>query len=225
MKYAVSDLHGCYEKYIKLLDMINFSPEDELYVLGDVCDRGDGGMEILFDMLERPNVIPIKGNHDYLAARLLQKLGTEYNGDEETLKLLRLWLLDGAKPTIDGFLGLSEKDRGMVIAYLRTFQYYEYTEAGGKRFFLSHTLPEYVEGNSISDYSVMEFVVGEPDYSECYLPGAVTVTGHTPTGLIDPACSGKIWHGKDNIVIDCGAVFGNPLGCLCLDTMEEFYAV
>jgi len=28
---------------------------------------------------------------------------------------------------------------------------------------------------------------------------------------------------KNNIFIDCGAVYGGRLGCLCLDNMEEFY--
>ena len=49
------------------------------------------------------------------------------------------------------------------------------------------------------------------------------VTGHTPTGFIDPEYTGQIWKGNNHIAIDCGAVFGNPLGCICLDTMEEIY--
>jgi len=49
------------------------------------------------------------------------------------------------------------------------------------------------------------------------------VTGHTPTGLIDAAYNGRVWKGNNHIAIDCGAVFGGVLGCLCLDTMEEFY--
>ena len=28
MVYAVSDIHGCYDKYIDLLNEINFSPDD-----------------------------------------------------------------------------------------------------------------------------------------------------------------------------------------------------
>lgn len=34
---------------------------------------------------------------------------------------------------------------------------------------------------------------------------------------------GKIWMGNNHIAIDCGAVFLGTLGCLCLDTFEEFY--
>ena len=54
MVYAVSDIHGCYDKYIDLLNKINFSPDDTLYVLGDVIDRGPDGFKIMLDMAQRP---------------------------------------------------------------------------------------------------------------------------------------------------------------------------
>ena len=46
MVYVVSDLHGCYDKYKKLLERINLTENDSLYILGEIVDRGDGGMEI-----------------------------------------------------------------------------------------------------------------------------------------------------------------------------------
>ena len=56
-----------------------------------------------------------------------------------------------------------------------------------------------------------------------YFEDMLIVTGHTPTGFIDPEYAGQIWKGNNHIAIDCGAVFGNHLGCICLDTMEEIY--
>ena len=41
MTYAISDIHGCYEEYIKLLEKIGFSEDDTLYILGDIFDRGE----------------------------------------------------------------------------------------------------------------------------------------------------------------------------------------
>ena len=58
-----------------------------------------------------------------------------------------------------------------------------------------------------------------------YFHDKYIVTGHTPTGYIEEKSKGKIWFGNNHIAIDCGAVFGNPLGCLCLDTFEEFYVL
>ena len=39
MIYYMSDVHGAYERYLKMLEAINFSDEDTLYVLGDAIDR------------------------------------------------------------------------------------------------------------------------------------------------------------------------------------------
>ena len=64
MIYVMSDLHGEYDKYLAMLKKIKFSPKDELYILGDVVDRGSKPVEILQDMRSRENVIPLMGNHD-----------------------------------------------------------------------------------------------------------------------------------------------------------------
>ncbi len=73
MIYAVSDIHGCYEKYVQLLEIIRFSEGDTLYVLGDVVDRGSGGIRVLQHMKEHGNILPLRGNHEVLAASLLPR--------------------------------------------------------------------------------------------------------------------------------------------------------
>ena len=76
--------------------------------------------------------------------------------------------------------------------------------------------------NKISlDYNSTPVDISE--YEKEYFPDKYIVTGHTPTGFIDKAYKGRIYRKNNHIAIDCGAVFGNPLGCICLDTFEEFY--
>ncbi|ENY8622957.1 metallophosphoesterase [Clostridioides difficile] len=43
----MSDLHGMYDKFISMLEQINFNSNDHLYILGDVLDRGDKSLEII----------------------------------------------------------------------------------------------------------------------------------------------------------------------------------
>ena len=74
MIYATADLHGCYEQYLELLEMIRLRPEDHLYVLGDVIDRGNGGIFILLDMMERENVTLLAGNHEHMAVKNMRLL-------------------------------------------------------------------------------------------------------------------------------------------------------
>ncbi len=82
--YVISDLHGCYEKYLQMLEKIAFSSSDSLYILGDVVDRGDDGIKILQDMMKRRNVIPIMGNHERMALNILQKLYNELEYEGKT---------------------------------------------------------------------------------------------------------------------------------------------
>ena len=80
MTYLMSDLHGQYDKYRKMLEKIRFGDRDDLYVLGDVVDRGPEPMKILRDMSLRINVFPILGNHDWTARVILSRLNTKISG-------------------------------------------------------------------------------------------------------------------------------------------------
>ena len=39
MIYVISDLHGRFDRYQQMLEVIEFTLDDTLYVLGDVIDR------------------------------------------------------------------------------------------------------------------------------------------------------------------------------------------
>ncbi|MBR6834691.1 MAG: metallophosphoesterase, partial [Oscillospiraceae bacterium] len=54
MVYVMSDIHGEYDKYRRMLEKIRFSDNDILYILGDVVDRGPEPAKILLDMMKRP---------------------------------------------------------------------------------------------------------------------------------------------------------------------------
>ena len=40
MIYVMSDIHGMYDKYIEMMDLIDLKETDTLYILGDIIDRG-----------------------------------------------------------------------------------------------------------------------------------------------------------------------------------------
>lgn len=118
---------------------------------------------------------------------------------------------------------LTPKEQNKIIAYLNTFLIYDEVYCGGNDFFLAHTVPEKKRMEQFDKLLWQEFITGEPEYEKEYFPDKYIVTGHTPTGFIDKAYKGKVYRKNNHIAIDCGAVFGNPLGCICLDTLEEFY--
>ncbi|MFI5173020.1 MAG: metallophosphoesterase [Chitinophagales bacterium] len=69
-RYAVSDIHGCLTTFKSLIEKIDLKKEDELYIIGDMIDRGPNGkgvMDLVMQMIEDGyHVTPIMGNHEWL---------------------------------------------------------------------------------------------------------------------------------------------------------------
>ena len=233
MQYAVSDIHGCYDKYIELLRRIGLRPSDTLYVLGDMIDRGPDGLKILLDVAMRPNIVPFLGNHEYAALTclpwLMEEL-TEENTEPDVLiwrlKNVQAWMADGGDTTIAEFRKLSPAARQDVLDILEDLTVYEETEAGGKAFVLVHAgLGGFSPGKALDDCQLDELILSRPEPGQSYFKDKYLVFGHTPT----PYYTGvrpddaRIYRRDRLIGIDCGCVSGGPLGCLCLDTLEEIY--
>ena len=233
MQYAVSDIHGCYDKYIQLLCRLGLKDSDTLYVLGDMIDRGPDGLKILMDISMRPNVVPFLGNHEYAALTclpwLMEEL-TEENTEPDVL-LWRLqstqgWISDGGETTIAEFRRLSTEARQDVLDILEDLTVYEEVKAGGREFVLVHAgLGGFSPDKPLDDYQLDELILSRPEPGETYFPHKYLVCGHTPT----PYYTGtrpedaRIYRRDRLISIDCGCASGGPLGCICLDTLEELY--
>lgn len=46
MRYCISDLHGKYELFQKLLNVIHFSEKDTMYICGDIIDKGENSIRL-----------------------------------------------------------------------------------------------------------------------------------------------------------------------------------
>lgn len=230
MLYAMSDLHGEYQKYLAMLEKIKFSQEDTLYLLGDLVDRGPEPVKILQDIMQRPNVYPLLGNHEVMAVYILKQLLLEVT--EETISQVDtylmenifIWQRNGGGVTLEQFQALPPRERRQLLELMEGFGWYETVDVGERAFLLVHAgLGNYRPGKKLEEYSLEELTMVRPDYQTQYFPddSIYVLSGHTPTKLL----SGKweIYHSHNNIVLDCGAAIGGRLACLCLDTMEEFY--
>ena len=232
MIFVVSDIHGSFDAYRRILSEIAFKSTDTLYVLGDVVDRGPDGIKILLDMMGRPNVVPILGNHELMMAVSLKFLTREIteesvsNLDEAEIEALSDWFANGGEPTLRAFNALSREKWLAIVEYRGEFSLYEEVRVGGRNYVLVHAgIDNFSPERSLEDYDPADFLEGRSGLTDAYWPDKTVISGHTPTRLIpgNPAPD-RIYKTGGRICIDCGCGFGGTLGALCLDTGEEFYA-
>ncbi len=229
MTYVISDIHGNLEKFNSILKAINFSDKDVMYVLGDIVDMGEQPMELLCDLSMRYNVIPIVGDHDLLALRLLSELDKVLRGgaspDPEIISELTDWIRKGGAKTMEGFKALDDDMKEGILEYLEELSLYEEVEIGGRKYLLVHAgIADFDPDTPLDDYMPEDFISEPLDPEKTYFEDVTIVVGHIPTGKIEGAQKGKIYKGQGCIFIDCGAGMGDNLGCLRLEDGKEFYA-
>lgn len=234
MIYCISDVHGDFIRYRTMLKMINFSDKDTLYVLGDVIDHGNESMKILFDMMNRANVIPILGNHEYMARKCLpwfsKDIALKPFGEmsPKEFAMFKNWILNGGNATLEEYRKLSIEKQKKVLDYISGFSLYKEVSVGGKNFVLVHAgINNFDENKNMEDYQHHELIFHRPDYSKVYFKDKYLVTGHTPTWLIRDKLEGVsldlIYIHNKHIAIDCGCGYGGLLGAIRLDDFEDFY--
>ena len=229
MIYVISDLHGRFDRYQQMLEVIEFTLDDTLYVLGDVIDRGPDGIKILQDMMFRPNIFPLLGNHEFTAAICLPWLMQEVTDqslnalDGTQIAALSEWIANGGGVTLRSLKELATEEREEILEYFREMELFAEVETNGRSFVLTHSgLSNFSPGRPLSDYNLEDFLFCRPGMDTVYFPDKFLIFGHTPTRYLSG--QDKILRQKTWIDIDCGcAAPSGRLGCLCLDTMEEFY--
>lgn len=230
MIYVIGDIHGCKEKYDEMLEKISAGEHDAVFVLGDVLDVGDEGIEILMDMMYRANIYPVLGEREYYAKKLLPVIAeagsiekAKEAADEETRELLGKWLGMKSEKTIEDFLKLNDEEKESVLDFLDEFAAFEEIECKGKKFVLCHAGIANFEDRDLYEHEDEDFVFAKTDYNSIYFPDAYLVTGHTPTVAIGKEFAGKVYAKKRHLALDCGAAFGGRLAAVCLDTLKVFY--
>lgn len=233
MIYVTSDLHGVHPDTMHcLLRKAGFRAEDYLFVLGDVIDRGEHGIELLLWLTEMPNAQLILGNHEalMLACDFLFQEVTEKSLEKltvENLALMHAWQDNGGSPTIRAMKRLTGQAPDLaegIWDYLRDAPLYDVLQIEGKRFILTHSgLGNFSPGKDLDDYCTEELLLERPALTQAYYPNATVILGHTPTQLYGPEYTGKALRTDTWIDIDTGAATGGTPMLLRLDDGKEFY--
>ncbi len=219
MHYVISDIHGNKEAFDTILSLIGLRPEDHLYILGDVIDRGAYGIELLQQIRTMLNCTLLIGNHEYMMVNALRH--------PENLHFKYVWRNNRSISTSEKYFSLTEKEQEDMLCYLESLPVQLEITVNRRKYILVHAAPqELYETENMNCYKLKEFMVWHRLSRYSQMPSRKNVIfGHTPTWKFHKTA--HIFHGKKMLAIDCGCGFpnrGGQLGCIRLEDMTEYYS-
>ncbi len=224
MRYVISDMHGEYALTMRLLDEIKFSGGDELYVCGDIVDKGAQSVRLLRFLLGEPGVRCVLGNHEYAFLTYYWALMKASPSDfDEVLEKLRGWF-----PGDGRLLGWDEVDGLEALPLYIEEEQFVCVHAG---------LPLDGENRLVPPGSAREAVLLEDRnfMRPQVVPreGKCVCFGHTPTRyvcgedrILAYARDGRRGETVDDfykIHLDTGVWLSGTLGCFCIDDCTAHY--
>lgn len=210
-RLAISDIHGCLRTFEALLEKVDYTKEDQLFLLGDFIDRGPDSAKLLDKVMQLEQhgyqVFCIRGNHEQM---LLDNYGVLSATD-----LRRYTTYYHNHCLFDGKHRLIEKYK----AWIERLPYY--FDLGD--YYLVHAGFDFGNDKPFEDKRSMLWV-RRPALIKEQLNGRKVIHGHTPMDI--SYINRSIRAGDISICIDNGCAFEDIQGergallCLDLDTME-----
>lgn len=229
--YAISDIHAHMEPFGKFLNEIG--PDDKVYVIGDVVDKGPDGLDVLFRILDDPRCTLIIGNHDLM---FLEQINCKRRSlyDRASVELSEIWQIrNGGNVTWAAFKRLRLQDQDRIYNALADSAVQRTIRVNGNNIVLVHACPQGPEGNI--------FLRDIPMIGEHYdwrsgwvwdreirsIPDSIVVTGHTPVQSFGYFGDAEIYCEDGWFDIDCGLAIQMPgvsrMAVLCLDDFSARY--
>lgn len=226
MTYCISDIHGEYELFMRLMEKINYSESDRLIVCGDFIDKGICSVRLMKTIFDLPNSYCILGNHEYNFLKFYRSRMHSAILDFDAIlhQLQQYFPKDG---------NLLDWD---TVDYLSDLPYY----IEEKDFICVHAgLPMDAKGGILPlEEASPEELVYDRNFKEPHvLPkdSKCVFFGHTPTTYVsgepkiitytkpNSAAGSKRISDYCKIHLDTGTALTRVLGCFCTDTCQEFY--
>jgi len=206
--YVMSDIHGCYDVFLSMLETICFSDADCLIVAGDCIDRGTQSYEMLQWIERRPsNAQLLRGNHEeefvaYVDLMLLldhrEELGTDFSSNVDTAALyesMKYFMRHSRLPvscfdlygTIDCLLKQNHvtlSDLCRWSAAIRQMPYYRKLHIRGRTYIVVHA--GYLEslenvGGHFDSCEQFYLYAREETFQFGGVRHGTVIAGHTPT--------------------------------------------
>ncbi len=223
MVYVVADIHGEYDLFMKLLQKINFSKNDEMIICGDIIDKGRDSVKLLKFIKSKPNFRCVIGNHEYDFLKYYWSIMREKPKLSEALKALQEYF-----PYDGNLLDFA------TIDWLESLPYFIET----RDFICVHAGVLLDENKKIVAFekTPKEQFVYDRQFKE---PSVKTNSekcvffGHTPTSYISNQAKIIKYKREEfntnsikdfyKIHLDLGVWLNGVLGCFCVNTCKEYY--
>lgn len=172
MHYVMSDIHGLYYEFLKMLEKIDFTDNDTLYIIGDVIDRGPFGIKLLDYIRENKNIVLIRGNHEQMmidAFYAKQKKENNNNLDnteiQELIEIYYDWLNNGGIYTLEEFNKKNKQEKINIIKYLENLDNFKILKINNQKYLLIHAGIYIPDNKNIIDDFFSDFVLqDDKDY-------------------------------------------------------------
>jgi serine/threonine protein phosphatase 1 len=213
-RIAISDVHGCAKTFRELLRRIEFSKDDQLFLLGDYIDRGPDSRGVVDDILEMQEkgyaLTCLRGNHEQMLLNGLADVQHlplfNHNGGIETMRSFEV-----------------EDLRDLPTCYLRFFGNLPfYHEAPG--YILVHAGLNFLQPDPLSEGQEMIWIRNwYEQISQEWLNGRKIVHGHTPVGieLIRQMALNLDKTSVQNIDAGCVYTQAPQMGTLCAFDLDS----
>ena len=156
-RFVIPDIHGCFYTFERLLNKIELTKSDHLFLLGDYFDRGQYGnkvIDLILHLLHEGYLIfPLKGNHEQM---LLDSERRKQSGtDAEIPRLHKHKDLSD----IDGNIRIKYLDFIKSLPYYFELDHYFLVHAGFN-FNCDHPFEDFFSMVWIKDFEINPDLVG-----------------------------------------------------------------
>ncbi len=215
---AITDIHGCLLTFKKLLDKVNYSKTDHLYLLGDYIDRGPRSKEVLdyiMDLQDQGHeIICLMGNHEQKMLDIYHKVGDS--------SIRSNWLQYGGVQTLHSFNISSVSQLPLKhVGFMDNLLYYHEVDD----FILVHAGLNFetLEDPLSLKHSQLWIRYWYDDIDYDWLDGRKIIHGHTPTKRFNIKEMYSKFKSKSYLNIDAGCYYKNEpgLGHLCAYDMTN----
>lgn len=208
-RFAIGDIHGCFQTFVNLIDRLELTRHDQVFILGDMINRGPYSIlvvEYILQLLQEGyQIFPLLGNHEQLVLDSAKKGKGSLRIFTDDQSAGHLAMLDNAR--LKGLLKFFKK---LPLYYETPF---EYLVHGGFETAAKHPLKKWDAMCWIRSFQ----------YEKKKLNGKRVIHGHVPKSI--GAIRKAVDSGAKIVSLDNGCTkarvrnFGKLI-CMNLDSGE-----